>query len=222
LELIREQIIDADLPAVWAALNDDAVLKASIPGCESVERTEPDTIRAVVKIKVGPVGARFSGVVRFSDQRPPHGYKITFEGQGGAAGFAKGHATVDLRPHEPGSTVLAYEAHAQVGGRLAQIGSRLIDNVAAKTAEEFFTAFSRQLSPQPESASPVPRPRGRAKPGTVPSAAASAPAAARSVQAGLGLNHADVAAIRTTLSIIAGCSVVLAAAAVVYVVHAVS
>ena len=220
MELIREQIIPADLQAVWNALNDDAVLKACIPGCESVERFEPDAIRAVVKIKVGPVGARFAGVVRFSDQQPPHGYKITFEGQGGAAGFAQGYATVALREHEPGSTVLAYEAHAQVGGRLAQIGSRLIDSVAAKTAEEFFVAFSRQLSPEPAEAAPAAA--GARKPGARPAAAAAPVVAAVRAPSEAGVfTRADVAAIRSSLAIVAGCSVVATVLAAWYVLHAV-
>jgi carbon monoxide dehydrogenase subunit G len=145
LELKSEQIIAAGHLAVWDALNDDDILKASIPGCESIERIDENTLRAVVKIKVGPVGARFAGVVRFSDVDAPHGYKITFEGQGGAAGFAKGYAQVGLQPHE-GGTSLSYEAHAQVGGKLAQIGARLIDSIAVKTSAGFFEAFSRNVT----------------------------------------------------------------------------
>jgi len=225
LELIREQVINADPLAVWSALNDDSILKASIPGCESVERTDPDTIRAVVKIKVGPVGARFAGVVRFSDLRPPHGYKITFEGQGGAAGFAKGHAVVNLHPHEAGTTLLAYEAHAQVGGRLAQIGSRLIDNVAVKTAEEFFTAFSQQLCPTPESESPVSRFSSGIKPtGPTGSGGNNSNPLVDNTQyqrVSGSISNADLGAIKTSLSIIAGCSVVSTVAAVVYVLLAV-
>jgi carbon monoxide dehydrogenase subunit G len=143
VELKREQIIAADQRTVWNALNNDEILKASIPGCESVERTDANTLRAVVKIKVGPVGARFSGIVRFSDQDAPNGYKIAFEGQGGAAGFANGHARVELKPQSDTVTILSYEAHAQVGGKLAQIGARLIDSVAVKTSGEFFESFSR-------------------------------------------------------------------------------
>jgi carbon monoxide dehydrogenase subunit G len=145
LELKREQIIAAGHLAVWDALNDDDILKASIPGCESIERIDASTLRAVVKIKVGPIGARFAGIVRFSDMDAPNGYKIAFEGQGGAAGFAKGSAEVTLKPHEAG-TSLSYEVHAQVGGRLAQIGSRLIDSIAVKTSAEFFDAFSRNVT----------------------------------------------------------------------------
>ncbi len=141
MELKREHTIQADQSSVWRALNDDDVLKACIPGCESIERTGENVLRAVVKIKVGPIGARFSGVVTLSDIDAPNGYRLTFEGQGGAAGFAKGEARVDLKAESDEVTILAYETRAQVGGKLAQIGSRLIESVAVKISGEFFEAF---------------------------------------------------------------------------------
>jgi len=221
LELKRQQVIDTDLSTVWAALNDDKVLKASIPGCESLERTEPDTIRAVVKIKIGPVGARFAGLVTFSDQKPPHGYKLTFEGQGGAAGFAKGHAVVSLSPFELGKTLLTYEAHAEVGGRLAQIGSRLIDNVAAKTAEEFFKAFSRQVAPDTEFGESIEEPRVRTAwtSRDVGRTSQDASPLPRSQALHQDQERKSLAALQTSISIIAGSSVTIAIASVIYVLH---
>lgn len=143
MELKREHTIQADQSSVWLALNDDEVLKACIPGCESIERTGENVLRATVRIKVGPIGARFSGVVTLSDIDAPNGYRLTFEGQGGAAGFAKGEARVDLRAEDAEVTVLMYETRAQVGGKLAQIGSRLIESVAVKISGEFFESFSK-------------------------------------------------------------------------------
>jgi len=150
LELKRSQTIEAPHQKVWEALNDIEILKASIPGCESLERTDDDTLRAVVKLKVGPIGARFNGIVKFSDVNPPDSYTLTFEGQGGAAGFAKGNAQVSLRPEGPDVTILDYETKAQVGGKLAQLGARLIDSAAIKTSTEFFDNFSKVLATQTE------------------------------------------------------------------------
>lgn len=142
MKLEREHSIPAAQAAVWTALNDIEVLKGSIPGCENVDRLEDGSLRARVKIKVGPVSATFNGLLTFSDVDAPHGYRINFEGQGGAAGFARGHAIVRLRGEGADATVLTYEANAQVGGRLAQIGSRLIEGVAARTSAAFFESFS--------------------------------------------------------------------------------
>src|SRR5215472_14586199 len=128
---------EVQLPAprqvVWAKLNDPDVLKASIPGCEELEKTDEHSFRAVAKMKVGPVSARFKGKVTLSDIDPPNGYKISGEGQGGAAGFAKGGAVVKLQD-DAGSTVLTYDVDAQVGGKIAQVGARLIDGTARKLA----------------------------------------------------------------------------------------
>lgn len=129
---------------VWEKLNDPDVLKACIPGCEELEKTEDQGFRAVAKMKVGPVSARFRGKVILSDLDPPNGYKISGEGEGGVAGFAKGSAKVDLRESD-GGTLLCYRVDAQIGGKLAQLGQRLINGTAKKLADEFFANFSRVL-----------------------------------------------------------------------------
>jgi uncharacterized protein len=132
--------------AVWAKLNDPSVLKSCIPGCEELEKTEDHGFRAVAKMKVGPVSARFKGKVLLSDLDPPNGYKISGEGEGGVAGFAKGGATVALADRE-GGTLLSYNVEAQIGGKLAQLGQRLINGTAKKLADEFFANFARVLTP---------------------------------------------------------------------------
>jgi uncharacterized protein len=129
---------------VWEKLNDPAVLKACIPGCEELERSDDQGFRAVARMKVGPVSARFRGKVTLSDLDPPNGYKISGEGEGGVAGFAKGGARVDLVERE-GGTLLSYHVDAQIGGKLAQLGQRLINGTAKKMADEFFANFARAL-----------------------------------------------------------------------------
>ncbi|HYG87713.1 MAG TPA: carbon monoxide dehydrogenase subunit G [Azospirillum sp.] len=133
--------IEAPRERVWAALNDADVLRQCIPGCEEVQKLSDTEFTAKVQAKVGPVSARFNGKVILSDLDPPNGYTIAGEGSGGAAGFGKGGAIVRLT-EDDGATVLTYEAHAQVGGKLAQIGSRLVDGTARKMADDFFTRFS--------------------------------------------------------------------------------
>lgn len=144
MEMTGEYRIPAPRKTVWAALNDPAVLQACIPGCESLERGAENEFKATVRAKVGPVSARFSGKVTLSDFDPPKSYRISGEGQGGAAGFAKGGAVVKLEEDGAG-TILRYTADAQVGGKLAQIGSRLIDGTAKKLADEFFEAFAAKV-----------------------------------------------------------------------------
>jgi len=134
----------ASREAVWAKLNDPDVLKACIPGCEELEKTEDHGFRAVAKMKVGPVSARFKGRVTLSDLDPPNGYKISGEGEGGVAGFAKGGATVALAEKD-GGTLLTYDVEAQIGGKLAQLGQRLINGTAKKLADEFFTNFAKAV-----------------------------------------------------------------------------
>lgn len=146
MELTGDRLIAAPLPATWAALNDPDILKECISGCESLERTEPDTFMAVVAVKVGPVSARFKGRLQMTNVQAPTSYTINFDGQGGPAGFGKGSADVNLS-EEDGGTRLRYVARAQVGGKMAQIGSRLIDAAASKVAEDFFTAFETRLRP---------------------------------------------------------------------------
>ncbi|KAA0594708.1 carbon monoxide dehydrogenase subunit G [Azospirillum lipoferum] len=146
--------IEASREAVWAALNDPEILRQCIPGCEEVVRQSDTEMTARVVAKVGPVSAKFAGKVTLSDLDPPNGYTITGEGSGGAAGFGKGGATVALSD-DGGATLLTYTAKAQVGGKLAQIGSRLVDATARKMAEEFFARFTQIVGPAPAEAVPV-------------------------------------------------------------------
>jgi len=177
MDMTGEFLIPAPRQKVWAALNDPEILKQSIPGCEEVEKLSDTELQAKVTAKVGPVKARFGGKVTLSDLDPPNGYKITGEGSGGAAGFAKGGATVRLADAD-GGTKLSYTVEAHVGGKLAQIGSRLIDATARKMAEDFFSRFSAAVTggaaaPAAEASAPEPA----ATPAAVaqPSAAGSAP-----------------------------------------------
>jgi carbon monoxide dehydrogenase subunit G len=142
MDMTGEFRIPAPRQKVWEALNDPEVLKQSIPGCDEIQKLSDTELAAKVTAKVGPVKARFGGKVVLSDLDPPNGYKITGEGSGGAAGFAKGGATVRLADDGADATLLTYTVEAHVGGKLAQIGSRLIDATARKMAEEFFTRFS--------------------------------------------------------------------------------
>jgi hypothetical protein len=144
MELQGERLIPASVDTTWAALNDPEVLKACIAGCESVERTGDDAFTAVVALKVGPVSARFKGNLQMTNIQAPNGYTINFDGQGGVAGFGKGSADVALTAQGE-QTLLKYTARATVGGKMAQIGSRLIDATAAKITEDFFKAFEAHL-----------------------------------------------------------------------------
>jgi uncharacterized protein len=132
--------------AVWEKLNDPATLKACIPGCESLEKTSENEMQAVATVKIGPVKATFKGKVTLSDLDPPHGYKISGQGDGGVAGFAKGSATVKLTPKD-GGTLLAYAVDAQIGGKLAQLGQRLVNGAAKKVADDFFENFAKAVNP---------------------------------------------------------------------------
>ena len=148
MELTGERLIPATVDATWAALNDPESLKACIAGCESLERVGDDGFVAVVAMKVGPVSARFKGNLKLTNVNAPNGYTINFDGQGGVAGFGKGSADVALTPEGGAATKLAYSARATVGGKMAQIGSRLIDATAAKITEDFFKAFEARLQAQ--------------------------------------------------------------------------
>jgi len=156
MKMTGEYRIAAPRQEVWRALNDPEVLKVSIPGCETLEKTSDSGFAAKVKAKVGPVSASFTGEVTLSDLNPPESYTISGEGKGGAAGFAKGGAKVHLT-EDGEATLLSYEVNAQVGGKLAQIGSRLIDGTAKKMADQFFTRFAEEVSGVPaEAAGPSP------------------------------------------------------------------
>ena len=137
--------LEAKRDVVWAKLNDPAVLKACIPGCESLEKLSDTEMQAVVKIKIGPVSARFKGKVNLTDIDAPNSYRISGQGDGGIAGFAKGGANVRLSDAEGGGTKLGYDVDAQIGGKIAQLGSRLIDSTAKKLAEQFFANFAAAL-----------------------------------------------------------------------------
>jgi len=139
--------IPAKREKVWEALNDPEILKACIPGCESLEKTSDTEMSAAVTSKIGPVKAKFKGAVTLENIKAPESYTIVGEGKGGVAGFAKGSADVSLA-EEGDETVLSYEAKAQVGGKLAQLGSRLIDSTAKKMAEDFFTKFTEMVGDQ--------------------------------------------------------------------------
>jgi carbon monoxide dehydrogenase subunit G len=141
MDMTGDYVIKAPRQAVWDALNNSDVLKLCIPGCEEVEKTSDTSFSAMVVAKVGPVKAKFTGEVTLSELNPPNSYKISGEGKGGAAGFAKGGAEVTLKDTEGGGTTLNYVVNAQVGGKLAQIGSRLIDSTSKKMAGEFFKTF---------------------------------------------------------------------------------
>jgi uncharacterized protein len=147
MDLTGEYRIPAPRETVWAALNNAEILKACIPGCEELTKTSDTELVAKVVAKIGPVKAAFGGKVTLSDLDPPNGYTIAGEGQGGAAGFAKGGAKVRLESADGGAaTVLHYAADAQIGGKLAQIGSRLVEGTAKKLADEFFAAFAAQAA----------------------------------------------------------------------------
>lgn len=146
MTMTGEVTLPASKDVVWAKLNDDAVLKACIPGCETLTKEDDTHFSAVVKVKLGPVKATFKGKVELQDLDPPNGYRIVGEGEGGIAGFAKGGAGVRLADADGGQTVLSYEVEAQVGGKLMQMGSRLIDSVSKKLADEFFTNFAKAVA----------------------------------------------------------------------------
>ena len=154
MDIAGEQLICLPQSQVWNALNDPQVLKACIPGCESIEQVADNQYTIIMKAVVGPVKARFSGSLTVADVDEPNGYTLSFSGSGGAAGFAKGGARVTLSP-EDGATKLEYTASAQVGGKLAQVGARLIDGVARKMSDEFFTSFNALLVPAEGAAKPV-------------------------------------------------------------------
>jgi uncharacterized protein len=164
MEMTSTRTIPAPVEMVWEALNDPPMLKSCIPGCEAIEPDGENAYRIAMAARVGPVAAKFSGRMQLADVDPPRGYTLSFDGQGGAAGFAKGEARVALAAVENGAaTALSYTVKAQVGGKIAQIGSRLVDGAAQKLADDFFGRFSDAVAakagvaPSPAPASP-PRP----------------------------------------------------------------
>jgi carbon monoxide dehydrogenase subunit G len=164
MEMQSSRSVPAPVQTVWAALNDPAFLKDCIPGCETIDPDGENAYRIAVAARIGPVAAKFNGRMQLSDIDPPKGYTLSFEGQGGAAGFAKGSAKVELAPAENGAAMtLSYTVNAQVGGKIAQIGSRLVDGAAQKLADDFFARFSEKVAatagaataPAPAPAAPV-------------------------------------------------------------------
>jgi len=147
MEMSGEERVPATQDQTWAALNDPEILKACVPGCESLERLAENEYQVLMVARIGPVSAKFKGKLALSDLDPPNAYAIAFEGQGGAAGFGKGSARVRLAPEGAG-TLLSYEVKASVGGKLAQIGSRLVDAAARKISQDFFAAFNAKVGAQ--------------------------------------------------------------------------
>ncbi len=154
MDMKGERLIPAPRQKVWDALNDPEVLKQCIPGCETLEKTGDNELRATASIKIGPIGAKFGGKVQLTDLNPPTSYRISGEGQGGVAGFAKGGANVNLEEQGDG-TLLSYVVNAQVGGKIAQLGARLIDATSKQMADIFFDRFSMLVAPPPVDAIPV-------------------------------------------------------------------
>ena len=174
--------IEAPRALVWEALNDPEVLRQSIPGCQEIEKESDTAFTAKVKARLGPVSAAFKGRVELTDLDPPNGYTISGEGQGGVAGFAKGGARVSLEDTGDGATTLSYTADGQVGGKLAQIGARLVEGSAKKIADDFFGAFntivSARAAAQPQAPVAPPPPVAPAPAPVAPEAAAVPPVAA--------------------------------------------
>ena len=183
MQLTSSRNVPASVETTWAALNDPETLKACIPGCESIERISDTEFRVNMTARVGPVSAKFNGRIVLSDIVVPTSYRISFEGQGGSAGFARGDAKVALTPEEAG-TRIEYTVNAQVGGKLAQIGSRLVDGAAAKVADDFFGCFAARVGASSAAA---------ATPATA--APASAPGTPRSMWTRLAVAVAIIVAV---------------------------
>jgi carbon monoxide dehydrogenase subunit G len=150
MKLNNQIELPVDQARAWEALNDLETLKASIPGCESLEQSDEHKYELTILATIGPVRARFKGRLALSNLVPPQSYEIDFEGQGGVAGHGKGRATVHLESTGPATTTLHYSAEASVGGKIAQIGQRLVDMAAQRMANEFFGNFTKQLEPPQE------------------------------------------------------------------------
>ncbi|HEX3406894.1 MAG TPA: carbon monoxide dehydrogenase subunit G [Caulobacteraceae bacterium] len=192
-----EHRIAAPRDKVWAALNDPAVLQRCIEGCEALERTGPDKLAARVRARVGPVSAVFAGDIALTDLDPPNGYTLGVSAKGGAAGFAKGQARVRLA-EDGAATLLSYTAEGSVGGKLAQVGQRLIDAAARKTADDFFDAFAREVEGPP--ATPDSEPGGAPTPMPVPTG--DVPAAQAATRGG-GLVWGGLAAVLVVAVLVA-------------------
>jgi carbon monoxide dehydrogenase subunit G len=164
MDMNGERLIAAPKTAVWAALNDPEVLRACIPGCERLELVSETEMTAAASVKLGPVAAKFTGKLTLSDLDPPNGYRLSGEGRGGPAGFAKGGAQVQLTDQPDGGTLLSYTVNAQVGGKIAQVGGRLIEATAKAMADQFFKCFAEKVEvaaapPPPAEVAAAPRSR---------------------------------------------------------------
>ena len=177
MDMKGEQLIPAAQAEVWKALNDPAVLKACVPGCEAIDLVANNEYMVLMVARVGPVSAKFKGRLMLSDIKPPTSYSLTFDGQGGPAGFAKGGATVKLATQGK-ETLLSYDVKANVGGKLVQIGSRLIDAAAKKVADDFFGNFMRKFTGEGDEDQTVIAPASKEEPEehAAPAAAPAAPA----------------------------------------------
>lgn len=174
MDMQGSRTIAATQQQAWEGLNDPEVLKACIPGCEKIERVADDRLNVGMAVKVGPVSARFAGRITLSDVQPPERYTLAFDGQGGAAGFGKGTAKVQLSPAE-GGCQLDYAVQAQVGGKIAQVGQRLIDGVARSMAEDFFKRFDAQMQQRYAPAAPAEATEAAAAPTAAPERSTMAP-----------------------------------------------
>jgi len=170
MNLTGQQVLPVTQAEAWAALNDTAMLQAAVPGCEAITPTGEHSFEVLMAVSVGPVKAKFKGKLQLSDLNPPQSYRLSFEGSGGAAGHGKGSAEVTLQALAPRETQLAYTVTASVGGKLAQIGSRLVDAAAQKLAEDFFARFrTALLQRHPPPAEPAPTEPATAAPAPGPS-----------------------------------------------------
>ncbi|TYR33442.1 carbon monoxide dehydrogenase subunit G [Mesorhizobium microcysteis] len=145
MDMTGTERIEAPIGTVWLALNDAEILRQAIPGCETLDKSSDTEMAATVVLRIGPIKARFEGAVELTNLNPPHSYTIQGEGKGGIAGFAKGGADVSLAEDGPDATILSYTVKADVGGKIAQLGGRLIDSTARKLATQFFNNFGEKL-----------------------------------------------------------------------------
>lgn len=175
MKMSGSQVIQAPRKIVWHGLNDPKILQQCIPGCETIKSASPTEMSARVVLKVGPVKATFTGEVNLTDIKAPESYRISGKGQGGLAGFASGGATVKLSENSPTETLMDYDVDAQIGGKLAMLGSRLIDSTARSLAEQFFTKFAGLMLKQAQAKAPAAKPKAAKKPAV--SAKAKKPAA---------------------------------------------
>jgi carbon monoxide dehydrogenase subunit G len=210
MDIQGERILQADRASVWRALNDPQVLQRCLAGCDTFEADGENRYRVAMAATVGPVRARFAGKLELRDVNPPTSYALSFEGSGGVAGFGKGAAAVVLDDVAEG-TRLRYTAQAQVGGRLAQVGARLIDGVTKRMADDFFTRFVRELGQEGEAAAGVAVAATRPQPPAAASAPVSAPVTAAGASAAASTPATTIAVIAAAVSATAASVAVLAA-----------